>query len=140
MGQRHDIVSVEPPDPAVGTPLVWYAPTNAVVQIVALEIQLATSVVAGDRHVVIWRATATVDNTQYTPASIVQTADLIWVYHFTIGIAPVDMTAVSSDLYQPLGCCFQLQEGSSLTVDAYARHAVDQFSCAKISYFLWDRA
>lgn len=140
MGERHDLVSVEPPDPAVNNPLVWYVPTNTVVQIVSLEIELQTSVAVFDRHVRISFATPLVDDTQFSPAMIVQTADLTWVYHFTLGIAPVDMTGVYSELYQPLGCCYQLQEGSSLIVDAAGRQALDQFTCAKIRYFHWDRA
>lgn len=140
MGERHDLVSVEPADPAVNTPLVWYAPTNAVVQIVALEIQLNTSDFFANRHVRIFFATPVVDDTQFSPAMIVQPPDKSWVYHFTIGITPVDMTSNFSELYQPLGCCLQLQEDSSLIVDAAGRDAEDQFSCVKIRYFCWERA
>lgn len=138
MGDRHDVVNVEPGDPAAGNPLTWACPDNAVVQVVALRVHFTTSVTVADRLVecYILDGGVTIPN---TPAAISQPANKVWTYFFTMGIAPYDYTAETTEIYQPLGCCYQLETGSSLIVNANNIDGLDQIAAVKIRYFLWDK-
>lgn len=138
MGERHDIVNVEPGNPAPGGLLTWNVPANAVVQVVSVSVSLTTDSTVIDRHVEIYVS----DGGVYipnTPAAIVQPASKTWTYFFTIGIAPLDLSTVFSEVYQPFGCCYQIETGASLIVNANNIQGVDQIAAVKIRYFLWER-
>lgn len=139
MGERHDLVNVEPGNPDPGDFLIWPVPTNAVVQIVSLKIALLTNGTVADRHVSVYSQDGSVFLPR-TPAAIVQPADKAWVYYFTIGIAPLDLSADMDEVYQPFGCCYQLETGSSLIVAAKNIQGTDNFLVPAIRYLHWDRA
>lgn len=138
MGDRHDVVNAEPGDPVAGTLLTWACPDNAVVQVVAVRVHFTTCADVADRlvEVYILDGGVTLPN---TPAAITQPATKAWTYFFTMGIAPLDYTAETSEVYQPFGCCYQLETGSSLVVNANNIAPTDQIAAVKIRYFLWDR-
>lgn len=139
MGDRHDIVSVAPGDPGVGSLLTWNVPADAVVQIVAVKVHLTTSSFVSNRLVEIYVSDGGVF-IPATPAAIVQPAGKAWTYFFTIGIAPLDYTTETSEVYQPFGCCYQLETGSSLIINVNNIDGIDQLAAAAIRYFLWERA
>ena len=139
MGDRHDIVNVEPGNPAAGNLLTWAVPANAVIQVVSVKINLTTSIDVADRHVIVYVSDGGVFLPN-TPAAIVQPDTEAWTYYFTIGIAPLDLSADFSEVYQPLGCCYQLETGSSLIVNVSNMSGTDQLAAAAIRYFLWERA
>lgn len=138
MGDRHDVKNVEPGDPVAGALLTWACPDNAVVQVVALKLHFTTDATVIDRLVEVYISDGGVF-IPATPAAIVQPATKAWTYFFTMGIAPLDVTAATAEVYQPLGCCYQLEKGSSLIVNANNMTPTDQISAVKIRYFLWDR-
>lgn len=139
MGERHDILTVELDDPAVGNMLSWAVPDNAVVQVVAVRICFITSVGVVDRHLEVSIFDGSVDIPK-TPSGVIQPADKTWTYFFTLGIAPLDLTTDMGEIYAPLGCCYQLETGSSLLVNVTDIQPTDRLAAAAIRYFLWDRA
>lgn len=139
MGDRHDIVNVEPDDPAPGAILTWNVPANAVIQVVALSFLLTTSEDVVDRHVEVYVSDGGV-SIPCTPAMVVQPEDTAWHYFFTIGIAPLDLSAGFSHVYQPLGCCYQIETGASLVVNVINIRIADEITVVEIRYFLWERA
>lgn len=139
MGERHDIVNVEPPNPAAGGLLSWAVPDNTVVQVVAVKVHLTTSGLIINRLVEVYISDGGVVIPN-TPAAIVQPTGKAWTYFFTIGIAPLDVTTDTSEVYSPLGCCYQLETGSSLIVNVNNIQGTDQIAAVKIRYFCWERA
>lgn len=138
MGDRHDVVNVEPGDPGAGALLTWDCPANAVIQVVALRVHLTTLATVANRLVIVYVSDGGVFIPR-TPAAMIQPASKTWTYYFTMGIAPLDMTAETSEVYQPFGCCYQLETGSSLIVNAVNIQGTDQIAAVKIRYFLWER-
>lgn len=138
MGERHDLVNVEPGNPGAGNLLTWDVPANAVIQVISLKVTLTTNAVVTDRLVKVYVSDGGVVIPS-TPAAIVQPASQTWTYFFTIGIAPLDLSADFSEVYQPFGCCYQIETGASLIVNVLHIQGTDQLAACAIRYFLWER-
>jgi hypothetical protein len=134
---RYDLLTANPANPAVGTPLTWPVPTGTVVQVVSVTFTLVTSATAGNRLPLVYVTTGGAVNAPYSPAAVKQIAGQTRTYFFTIGLAPLDYGTDFLWVFQPLGCCYQMKTGHSLLINANGLDALDQISNVGIRYFSW---
>lgn len=139
MGERHDLLSVEPTNPGANTPLTWSPATNRIVQVVSASFWLTTDSNVGDRLAQCFLQNNDGKDGHFSFASVVQPADNAWMYRFTVGVAPIDMSAINI-VQAPLGCCYQLQEDEFFYIEVTNMKTGDILTDIVLRYFLWERA
>lgn len=135
---RHRLRTIEIANPGAGNTAPYTVAAGEVIQIVALRFQLATAIAVVDRRINIrvmdsvgaWPTWAAV-------SSIVQPASQTWSYRFVCGIAPVDATGDSGDVYAPLGCGVQMYDGERLDIVCDNMNALDVISGIYMRVYHW---
>ena len=137
--ERHILESLIIPDPVAGAAVRYPVPANEVIQVVGLHFQFNTAVAVADRRVSVFAyQDAGTNVVQASPASIVQAANLIWLYDFSCGISPVDASGDAAPrVFAPLACGLQLQAGEELRIVAFAIAAADQFLDISMRCYRW---
>ena len=135
---RHDLVTVAIGNPAAGANLHWPCPTNHVVHVVGVSATLTTAAVAGNRWLVVNVENAGLVDALYSPSVVTQTIGLAWLYHWTVGVAPTDITADALTQSAPLGVPYQLKTGDFLNILILNPNAADQLSAITVRYYDWN--
>ena len=137
--ERHMLVSLALADPALGDPIIYPVPANTVIQVVGVRLEFRAGPFVIDRRVCVFAYQNFVTgDIQASPAPIVQTAGLAWVYDFSCGIGPVDASGDATPVVSaPLACGLQLQAGEELHIVALGMQVLDAFANAVIRFYRW---
>ena len=135
---RHRLRTIQIADPGAGNVAAYTVAAGEVIQIVSLRFKLATSPFAVDRRMNLrFLDVLGMWPTWLGVSSIVQAANLTWSYRFVCGIAPVDATVDSADVYAPLGCGAQAYDGERLDIACENMNVADVISDIYMRVFHW---
>jgi hypothetical protein len=135
--ERYDLVPIAIPNPAAGAPVSWAVPDNTVIHVIGVSFMVIASAAVLNRRFYVGVEGPGPLLCPVSPASVDQTANLMWQYHFALGVAPLDATANHYWLGAPLSCQMELKFGDNLIVTSIALDAADQILTTIIRYKEW---
>ena len=132
--------TIDIPNPGVGNQLEYAPPDNTVMEIIGVYF-LYTALGGGvDRRPYICMNTAGGQTMHINPIVIDQPNTAAWSTYFSIGIAPVDLTIISSLTTNPMTCAIKLvaSQDDRFCVRAINFGGGDSITVARIRVNQWN--